>query len=320
MANDISTAQLQTIQFTDNLRLKLQQRGSRLRGRVMEGNHAGSKQAQVVDYMAPTTSKPVTGRGSPIVHNDQDFQRRWVVPASREVPQLFDTFDKLKQIEDPQSQAVTNAANAMGRDWDDTLIAAAFADATISTADGGTTLTTESFSTTNYGVSEKFGDGSTAVGATVEKLIEANRIFRRYHVDLEDMEGEARTWIIASKQESDLLKLTEVVSREYNDRPVLVDGKVTRFMGYDLMFSERLGYGTGIGTTANCRKTIVFVKSGLYLGMWQDMFHDVSQRKDLQGLPWQVYSMHTFGATRLEPGRLLRIDCANDTYGADVVP
>lgn len=311
-------AQLQTIQFSDNVRLKLQQRGSRLRGKVMEGQHVG-KQASPVDYQAAVKSKRVVGRFQPIVGADQDFVRRWVVPASNDLAQLFDTFDKLKTIEDPQSNAVTNAANAFGRDWDDELIAAAFASASVSASDG-TTLTTESFDTTLYGISEKFGDGSTAVGFTVEKLIEANRIFRRNHVDIEDQENERRTFIGGSKQESDMLKLTEVVSKDFNERPVLVEGTVTRFMGFDIMFSERLASGTGIGTTANCRKCIVFVKSGLYLGIWQDMTHDVDRRKDLQGHPWQVYSMHTFGATRLEPGRLLRMDCANDTFGADITP
>src|ERR1041385_530007 len=193
---DLGTQALQTIQFSDNLRLKLQQKGSRLRGKIMEGSHVG-KQAAPVDYQGPISDKPVTGRGSPIVHVDQDYSRRIVVPAFWEIPQLFDTFDKLKTIEDPQSNAVTNAAYRVGRRWDDTIIAQFFATVSISNTDG-TTLTTEAFDTTNFGISEKFGDGSTAVGMSLDKLIEANRIFRRYHVDLEDMENEERTAVIGS--------------------------------------------------------------------------------------------------------------------------
>lgn len=312
------TAQLQTIQFTTNLQLKLQQKGSRLRGKTMEGFHVG-KEAAPVDYMAPVSSRAVTGRFQPIVPVDQDFVRRFVVPQSKDLPQLFDTFDKLRQIEDPQSQAVTNAAYAIGRDWDDALINAAFAAANISNTDG-TTLTTETFSTSSFGISEKFGDGSTAVGMTVDKLIEAIRIFRHNHVDVDDQVNEERSLAIGSKQESDMLKLTEVVSTEYNDRPVLVDGQIKRFLGWNVFVSERLLYGSGIGGTSNCRECIAWVKSGMYLGIWQDMVHDVDRRKDLQGHPWQVYTMHTFGATRLEPGRLLRIDCANDSVGADITP
>jgi hypothetical protein len=38
----------------------------------------------------------------------------------------------------------------------------------------------------------------------------------------------------------------------------------------------------------------------MYLGIWNDIRTDVSQRKDKGGLPWQVYVYGTFGATRLE--------------------
>ena len=46
-------------------------------------------------------------------------------------------------------------------------------------------------------------------------------------------------------------------------------------------------------TVRNC---IMFVKSGLYLGLWKDMEINVTQRMDLTGLPWQLYSMLSAGA------------------------
>jgi hypothetical protein len=306
-----NSPKLQTIAFSTNLQLVLQQKGSKLRDRVMVGTHTGSRQASPVDYMKPIRAGRPQGRFAPMNRVDADFERRWVVPIDCEVgPQMFDNFDKLRMLEDPQSQAVTNAAYAVGRDMDDIIIQAAFADASITNVAGGTTLATETVNTTNFKVADTFGDGATSVGLTVEKLIEAKRIFRRYEVDL-DMESP--TLIIGSTQESDLLKLVQVVSTEYNDRPVLVDGKVTRFMGFDIIHSERLLYGSSI------RKCIAFVKSGMYLGMWQDMQHDVSQRKDLSGLPWQVYTSYAIGATRLEPGRVLEIDCADTVTGPIVV-
>ena len=93
--------QLFTESFSTNLRLRLQQKGSRLRGKVMEGFHVG-KQASPVDYMAAIQTKAVQGRFQPIEFTDNDYQRRWVVPASKDLAQPFDTFDKLKTIEDPQ--------------------------------------------------------------------------------------------------------------------------------------------------------------------------------------------------------------------------
>jgi hypothetical protein len=63
----------------------------------------------------------------------------------------------------------------------------------------------------------------------------------------------------------------------------------------------------------------VFVKSGLYLGMWKDTTNRVSIRNDLSGEPWDLYTQAMFGASRLQPGKVLQILCA-DTSGADITP
>jgi hypothetical protein len=80
-----------------------------------------------------------------------------------------------------------------------------------------------------------------------------------------------------------------------------VSGRVTNFLGFDIVVSE---YLTKVSAD---RYNIAFVKSGLYLGVWEDMVSDVSQRKDLSGQPWQHYVKSTFGATRIEQGKVIRI-------------
>jgi hypothetical protein len=45
----------------------------------------------------------------------------------------------------------------------------------------------------------------------------------------------------------------------------------------------------------------------MYLGIWDDVKSDISQRKDLEGLPYQAYVDGTFGATRLEEKKNVRI-------------
>jgi hypothetical protein len=116
---------LWTTQFSTNLQLKLQQKQSKLRGRVMEGYHVG-KQASPVQYIGAIQMKPPVGRFAPIGHQDADFTRRWVFPNDREANQLIDSFDKLKTIIDPTSQYSDVAAAAVAREWDDRIIAAAF--------------------------------------------------------------------------------------------------------------------------------------------------------------------------------------------------
>jgi hypothetical protein len=260
-------SKLWTTQFSTNLQLRLQQQGSKLRGKVMEGFHVG-KQASPIQYVGPVQLKTPAGRFSPKNRQDADFMRRWVFPQDGEIDQLIDSFDQLKTIIDPKSQYVTGAANAVGRGWDDSLIAAAFGTAQIGQDAGGLSSETWASFSSSYSVASTFGS-TVASGLTVPKLIEAKRIFRHNHADLEDL-GEEMTLVIGSKQESDLLNQVQVVSTEFNDKPVLVDGRLTKFLGYNIVFSERLS------VAANVRSVIATLKSGLYLGIWKDNTNRVS--------------------------------------------
>ena len=300
-------------QFSQLLHLKLQQMQSKLRGRCMEGYHEG-KQASPIQYIGAIQMKAPAGKYAPLERQDADFSRRWVFPVDKEASQMIDTFDKLKLLSDPTAQYSSVAAAAVAREWDDRLIQAAFSTAQIGQDAGG--LTSEVFNTgstttgAGFQIASTFGS-SAASGLTVAKMIEAKRAFRKLQVDV-DME--TMTWITNSQGESDLLNQVQVVSTEFSDRPTLQDGKVTRFMGFDIIYSERLT------STSNVRQNIVFVRSGIYLGIWRDTYNDVSQRKDLSSLPYQLYTAMSSGATRLEAGRLLQALCADTSAAADVTP
>lgn len=296
-----------TTQFSTVLAVKLQQRQSKLRGRAMEGFHVG-KQASPIQYIGAIQMKPPAGRFAPIGRQDVDFTRRWVFPTDRDANQLIDSFDKLKTSVEPTSQYSDVAAAAVAREWDDRLIGAAFADASIGVDSAA--FTTETFSTSSWQIASTFGSAA-ASGLTVAKMIEAKRIFRKAQVD---MEAESITWVTNSQGESDLLNQVQVVSTEFSDKPVLQEGKVTRFLGFDIVYSERLA------SASNVRNNIVAAKSGWYLGIWQDVMTDISQRKELSGLPYQIYTSMSSGATRLEPGRLLSTLCADTSAAADVTP
>jgi len=297
-----------TTEFSDLLVLKLQQTQSMLRGTVMEGFHVG-KQASPIQYTGAVQMKTPAGRFAPIIRQDVDFTRRWVVPVDKDAAQMVDNFDKLKTAIDPTSQEVAAAAAAVAREWDDRLIAAAFATALLGDGNTPNAFTNETFSTASWQIASTFGSAA-ASGLTVAKMIEARRILRKAQVP----QDEAKTWITNSQGESDLLNQVQVVSTEFNDRPVLTDGVVSRFLGFDIKYSERLT------STSNVRQNMAYVKSGLYLGIWKDTQNDVSQLKHLSGLPWQIYTMMSSGATRLEPGRLLQVLCSDTSAAADVTP
>ena len=296
-----------TTQFSTNLELLLQQMGSLLRGKVREGFHVG-KMASPINQIGAITSQAPAGRFAPLQRVDANLVRRWVFPQERELPQLVDQFDEYQTVVDPKSMYAQNTAMAFGRDWDDAIIAAFFG--TAQTGQDAANLTGETASTSTYGVSDTFGS-SASTGLTVAKIIEARRIMRHYHVDVDT---DPLTLLIGSKQESDLLQQVQVVSTEFADRPILTNGKLTQFLGFDIIVSERLSPGT-----ASLRQCYAWAKSGMYLGMWKDMEVQMDRRIDLSSQPWQIYAKHMYGATRTQLGKVIQI-LAADTTGADITP
>lgn len=294
---------LATQQFATNLELKLQQTDSRLSGRVSVGSHVG-KLASPVNQIGSLVMTAPAGRFSPLNREDADFTRRWCVPLDKEMSQLIDNFDLLKSaVTNPQSAEVATAAAAANRAKDDEIIRAATADALIGVDSGA--LTTETFNTTAFRVADTFGS-TAASGLTVAKLKETRRIFGHYEVD----PSEQKTLVAGSQQESDLLNEIEVVSLDYNDRPTLMDGTIMRFLGFDFVWLERLPT-----YTTTTRGVLAFVKSGIHLGVWQDIAHNISQETQLSSQPWQIYTKMSIGATRTQPGKVIQIACKDATGG-----
>ena len=282
-------------QYSSNIQLLLQQKGSKLRDLVMTGSHVG-KQASPVDQIGAIDMQSVTSRFQPIGRVDAPTDRRWVFPSDFDLPQLLDSFDKLRLLTDPESSYVTNAVYAAGRKMDDLIIDAFFG--TAKTGESGSTST--SFPAGNQ-VAVDFG-ASGNVGLTVAKLKEAKKLLMENEVDLE---SDPLCCVVTAEQHDDLLSEAQIISTDYNDRPVLVDGKIQRFLGIDFIHCERLD------TDANSyRRVPLFAKSGMYLGLWNDMTTDISQRRDLQGHPWQAYLYMTAGATRLEEDKIMELKCA----------
>lgn len=296
-----------TAQYTSNLELLLQQMKSLLRGKVSESGGYIGKMASPVNQFGAITMKAPKGRFAPLDHTQPDTIRPWIFPQAGELPQLIDSFDRLQTIVDPQSAYVQAAAAATGRYWDDGLIAAATGTRQVGT--DVASLTTDTFSTANFQVASTFGSGS-ASGLTVAKIIEARRILEHYHNDLS---MDRPTIIIGSQQKADLLNQVQVVSTEFNETPVLVNGQIQQFLGCDVVVSERLS------VASNVRTAIMFVKSGLHLGLWKDMENYIDIRYDLSSRPFQLLTQTMFGAVRMQNGKVISILCS-DSSGVDITP
>lgn len=292
MPDSITVAAVQ--QYKANVELLLQQEGSRLRGMVTTGSHVG-KAASVVEQFGATTAIKKTNRhaDTPLLDVPQD--KRWVFPLDYEWASLIDNQDKLRMIVDPTSPYARAGAAAMNRAIDDEILIAIFG--TNFTGENGTT--TETFGTVDSGTY----DVSTNVGGTSSNMNVAKlqSAIQKLMLNNKGELMEAVYGVITSTEHDSLLKEVQINNKDFGGSAVLVDGKVSRFMGVEFTISERL---TVVNSTGHLCP--VFLKSGMYLGLWNDLMTRVSERAD-KSHATQIYLCDTFGATRTQLGKTIRV-------------
>jgi hypothetical protein len=287
MSFQVSTAFVQ--QYTTNVQLLLQQRGSKLRDACTIGSYTG-KAAKAVEQIGSVTAQARTTRhgDTPLISTPHDA--RWVFPTDYEWADMIDDQDKLRMLIDPTSPYAVNGAHALGRAMDDIIIAAALGNA--NTGENGSTITPFATATQQIAV------GGT--GLTVAKLRQARRILAANEVDLA---SEMLYIAVTAQQIDNLLGTTEVTSSDYNAVKTLVQGDVDTFMGFKFIQIERLGLDG-----SSDRRCFAWAKSGLHVGMWNDITTKITERAD-KSYATQVYVKGTFGATRVEEKKIVEIIC-----------
>lgn len=288
MSTEITTAFVQ--QYTTNVQLLLQQRGSKLREAVLGASYTG-KAAKAVEQIGSVVAQKRTSRHADTPLIDTPHDARWVFPSDYEWADLIDDQDKLRMLIDPTSPYAVNGAYALGRSIDNLIIDAALG--TAKTGENGTTNT--AFDTTNQQIAV------ASAGLTIAKLREAKKILLSNEVDV-DMDP---LYIaVTAKQLDDLLGTTEVTSSDYNTVKALVQGSVDTFMGFKFIHTELLGVDS-----SSYRRVIAWAKSGMHLGIWNDINTKIDERSD-KSYATQVYCKGTFGATRVEEGKVVEILCS----------
>lgn len=296
MSQNVTTNFVQ--QYTTNVQLLSQQKGSRLRNSVTIGQYVG-KQGVPVEQFAASVANKRTTRYPALTPADVGSDRRWVFPSDYDWNDLIDSIDKLRLLIDPQSSYVQVGTAAMNRAMDDEIIAAFFGTAKTG-VDGSTSVTFPS----SQQVSASEG-ASAATGLNVEKLKAGIQILLANEA-WDPSGGDRITAVISAKQNRNLMDEVQVINADYNGEKATVnDGFVMSWGKVDFIHSERLP-ANGSSQT----RVPMYVKSGMHLGMWQDLSADVSQRKDLAGLPYQVYLYGTFGGTRIEEKKVVELPCA----------
>ena len=304
-----------TVEYSSALELLLQQTKSKLRGTVREGAFKG-KAASPINQVGALSAKAPAGRFVPAPIQETPLSRRWLFPQPFELFQYVDEFDELETIVDPKSEFATAAAAAFNRECDDIIITAATGVAQIGVDQTGFTQETFNTASTQSGgfqVPVNYQSGSST-GMMLPKIREAMRTLRHFENDL-DMEKPVL--VIGSQQESDLLGQTQVVSDEFAGAVAKAsDGSVRSVFGCPVIVSERLPYNVGASNQRGC---LMYVKSAIHFGTWKDMENNIAWRDDLAGRPWQIRTASMYGATRLQPGKVIQI-LASDSTGGDITP
>lgn len=283
-------------EYSTNLELLSQQKTPKLAMYAMTQSAAGSKAFRMLSQVDSTEVVQRSTRAKPAINIDMDHTGRWVYPETYDWGRVVDDIDLLQTNIQPQGAYVQSAVAAMNRKMDDLFLSAFFG--TAKTGETGATST--SFLAANQvAVTEGVG---AATGLNIEKLRAAKKILLQNEVDL-DMES---IYVgVSPTQHDNLLALTQVVSTDFNDRPVLVDGKVQRFLGMNFVISNRLPTDG-----SSYRRLPVWVASGMGKGSWKEMTGNIRTRPDLQGNPAYVEATMMLGFTRLEEAKCVEIKCS----------
>jgi hypothetical protein len=214
-----------------------------------------------------------------------------VFPTDYEWADMIDDQDKLRMLIDPTSPYAINGAYALGRAMDSLIITAALGDS--KTGENGTTTT--AFATATQQIA------AGGAGLTIAKLRTAKKTFMKNDVD---MAMDSLYLACSAEQIEDLLATTEVTSSDYNTVKALVQGDIDTFMGFKFIQTELLGVDG-----ASARRCIAWAKSGIHIGMWNDINTRIGERAD-KSYSTQIYVKGTFGATRTEEKKVVEILCA----------
>jgi hypothetical protein len=283
MSDTITQARVRA--YRANVIMLAQQKGSRLRDKVMVENQVGEQ--LFFERLAKTAAVRKTVRhGDTSLVNSQHSRRR-VTMVDYEWADLIDRQDQVRMLISPQSKYAVNAAWAIGRSMDDEIIAGMTG--TAYTGVDGTT-------TSAFPAAQKVA--VAASGLTLAKLLSAKEILGTNDVD-PDM---PRYILHRPKDTTTLLNTTEVKSSDYNTVKALANGQMNTFLGFTFIESNRLITSTDAVSIA----VVAWLSEamGMMLGIDIESHIDVMPGKSHAT---QVACYGTFGSTRVEDEKVVEI-------------
>lgn len=290
--------------YTANVQAALNKEGGILGGYVSNGAYSGEK-SQVVNFLGPVEFNERNTPYGDTKLTELEHTQRWITGTEYDCAILIDRLDVLKMIYDPTSPYVERMREAAARKMDEIIMSKFFA--TAKTGKDGTVDTP---------FPQRDVIAHTNSRMSVAKLRSARKLLKKRHVNLRTTTPYIA---VTAEQTDDLLGEVAVGSSDYNAVKPLVEGDVSKFMGFMFVPYEDNGTsanGKGIPTMsvdgpATIRRCPVWVPDGHHFGGWDGLSIVVSPRPDKNNIK-QAHATFTGGATRLEEGKVLELQCVED--------
>lgn len=306
------------IQFTANVQAELARQGGLLRSNVSVGTYNGDR-AQVVNFLGPIYFQERTTAYQDTKVTEPEHTQRWISGRDFDCALLVDRLDTLRMIYDPTNPYVERMREAAARLEDDVIVAS-FYSAALSGKQGTTVIQFPSADVVPFDGGQNASTNASNItgsqqGMSVAKLRRARRALKERYVDLR---AEKPMIAVTAAQVDDLLGEVAVGSKDYNSVQPLVDGEVSQFMGFTFVpiqdvIPTRVASTELVPGTTNAeglvRQCPVWVKSGMHFGTWQDLVVTINNRPDKNNIK-QIHGCMTLGATRVEEGKVLALECA----------
>jgi hypothetical protein len=267
-------SELFVVKFDEDVKAVYQQAGSRLRSYVeLKSGFQGKSFS--VNRMGVVEAATKDSRHEVHAHQNPDHSVRWGKMVYYYNSLMMDPDDDDRVLADPKNKYVMAAANALGRQTDRTILAAAVGTAETQEDHGGTAALPA-------GQIIAVGSGPMSI----DKLTQTKRI-----LDEAEVPDDGRVMAIAAQALEDLLGTTQVGSYDYNSVKSLVNGQLDTFMGFTFVRTQLCP------KTSTTRSCVAFHKDAVVLGVTRDMYNRIAPRHDMHDA-WETYAATDIGAVR----------------------
>lgn len=302
-------------QYSANVFHLSQQKASRLRNTVR--NESQNAEAAFYDRIGSVDAQEKTGRHSDTQYQDTPHSRRKVTMKDFYFADLVDKEDKLRMLQDPESEYSKAAYMSLGRKIDDVIIAGL-----LGSAYGGKEGTSVIALPNTQKLIAHDGTTITAQKLNLKTLKAIKKKFTK--AEALDQDTDLIYLTVTSEQIESLLGETQLTSADYATVKALVAGTVDTFMGFKFIRIERMpanvaavtfnetngvvGSGARTAAIGTLKSMIAWVPSALVLAIGEDVKGRVDEIPT-KNYAKQVYASMTVGAARLEEEKVVEVYC-----------